>query len=253
MKRATIHLLLSGAVLAAGIALGTPEARANEKPALRITEKKVSAVRVDNARRGDAQKGEVRDHDRRDQRRRGDRGEVRHDRKGKRTRDAVELASRKPQVTRRAPVCVAPNCGVASHNHNHGWKRGHGKVYRPYPVPSHRRDYPRWTRYADAVYVDTTPFFWSASLGVYLGGGAIFVQVGNRPPAGYLFYDPIRNRTFTCLDTYRAWCARRYVQPVVTLVAVPGACGYADGGYYGYGDGYYGEGVHGGVTVSFGF
>jgi hypothetical protein len=102
------------------------------------------------------------------------------------------------------------------------------------------------------VYVENDPFYWSASLGVYLGGGAIFVQVGNRPPAGYLFYDPIRNRTFTCLDTYRAWCARQCVQPVVTLVAVPGAC-YADNGYYGYyGDGY-DTGVHGGLTVSFGF
>ena len=119
MKRATIHLLLSGAVLAAGIVLGTPEARADEKPALRLTEKKVSVVRVDDERPRDERRREVRA---RDERRR-DRGDVRHERKGKRTRAAVDLASRRPRVNRGTSVCVSPHCAVPAHAHGRGSPR----------------------------------------------------------------------------------------------------------------------------------
>jgi hypothetical protein len=136
------------------------------------------------------------------------------------------------------------------------WKggkgRGHKKhapVYVPAPVVRHARPV-----YVDpcpqpVVYVARRPFYECDAMGMYLPKSWINVQIGNRPPRGYVFYDPYCHRTFSTLTRFRAHRRAPGHMVALDIVAVDDLrwegrnayyardyddCGYDDYGYSDY-------------------
>jgi hypothetical protein len=77
------------------------------------------------------------------------------------------------------------------------------------------------------VVVHGSPYFFHAGFGVYFGGVSLSFQIGNVPPAGYAWFDPICNEVFWSLPAYRAHVAHHCHQPVLHAVWLGDvACGY---------------------------
>jgi hypothetical protein len=87
------------------------------------------------------------------------------------------------------------------------------------PIRRHYVLFPAWSRDARAVYWNDRPYFFHASMGVFVSGGSIFVSIGNVPPAGYAYFDPYCGRVFRTIADYRRHCAFEHHPPLVRLIA----------------------------------
>jgi|GEM_PF-4381042 len=114
---------------------------------------------------------------------------------------------------------------AAGPRHSHRVYRSHRHGRRE---ALHRHPWVR--RRARFIEVYDEPYYFHAGLGLYLGGLALEFTIGDRPPEGYLFYDPYCDRVFATLGLYRRYLRRHRVQGTLTLVPVGGFCGV------GYGD-----------------
>jgi len=88
-------------------------------------------------------------------------------------------------------------------------------IYRPRPV--HVRP---WFYGAQRIYVDDSPFYFNAGLGIYVGGLALNIQIGDVPPVGYVFYDPFCGETFWSVADYQAHLRFRPHPAVLSLIRV---------------------------------
>lgn len=151
--------------------------------------------------------------------------------------------------------------------HPRGTVHSHRSVYvkpllvRRYEPIRHRyMPFPFWCHEPRVVYLHDRPFFFHASLGIFVSGASIFVDVGSVPPAGYRYYDPYCRISFGSLVEYRRHCGGRRHQPLVQLIAIEShdhdgcrhdegyCCGYRHGGDHDggdYDDGYYEDAYYG--------
>ena len=103
-------------------------------------------------------------------------------------------------------------------------------VYRYAPVRHRYLPYPVWCAPTSRVHFhDEEPFFFNASLGVFLSGAQFWIQVGNAPPPGYCYYDPYCHETFYSVAEYRGHCGHHH-EPLLQVVALEDGEPY---GYYG--------------------
>jgi hypothetical protein len=101
-------------------------------------------------------------------------------------------------------------------------------VYQP-PVVVRRapvvRVAPWWAVGSPYFWVNTTPYYYNAGLGIYLGGVSLSFQFTNAPPPGYVYFDPYCGYQFASVPAYRAHLA--CVGHAHALQVVPVAtCGY---------------------------
>ena len=212
-KHSLSRLAVAGAVLAIALAAGAGPSVAAPEGRGRGNEKRVEKrekqrkPRVSRAakpnHRQEARSRASRPGDRRDRsearhesRRRDDRREVRHDsRRGDSRYD------------HRGPVIYPDRHRFTVRRHHPGRYviRRHAPrvVFRPrvlINVGGHRP----WYHDARRIYVDDDAFYFNASLGLYLGGLALNVQIGDVAPYGYVYYDPFCGETFWTLTSYRS-------------------------------------------------
>jgi hypothetical protein len=91
------------------------------------------------------------------------------------------------------------------------------------PAPVH---YIRpWYRTAPRFYVDRSPFYFHAGLGIYLGGVFLNLQLTDAAPAGYVFVDPYCDLEFWTVADYRRHLHRHHHRPALRLIQVE-YCGY---------------------------
>jgi len=76
-----------------------------------------------------------------------------------------------------------------------------------------------WWEGAPRVYVQGSPYFFHAGLGVYLGGLGLSIQIGNAAPAGYGYLDPYCGLRFDSLEVCRTHAGAHGHDPVVEVVA----------------------------------
>jgi len=74
-----------------------------------------------------------------------------------------------------------------------------------------------WWTSAPRIYVEKNPYYLNASLGFYVDGAAVQFELGNRPPDGYLWYDPYCGHTFRTASSYRTHCQRHDHPRAVSL------------------------------------
>jgi len=129
----------------------------------------------------------------------GNRGkQVKHRDKTGRVEPAPRAAG-KPVLVRPGRVVVAPPPVVA---------RRHA------PVPVYRRPVvvrrptviqvaPMWAAGAPYFWVNSTPYYYNAGLGIYLGGVSLSFQFTNAPPPGYVYYDSYCGYQFASVAAYR--------------------------------------------------
>jgi hypothetical protein len=152
-------------------------------------------------------------------------------------------------------AAFAPTPASADRWKDKGGHRGpkkHATVYCPAPVVRHA---PRYV-YTEpcsqpVIYVSRRPFYEYRQLGMYVPQSWINVQIGNRAPRGYVFYDPYCHRTFSTLARFRAHKRGPGHMVALDIVAVDDLrwegrnayyardyeeCGYDDGRYNDYGD-----------------
>jgi len=102
----------------------------------------------------------------------------------------------------------------------------HSVVIRPQlvrryePVQRRYMPFPVWCEQPRVAYYDDRPFFFHASLGVFVSGGSIFVDVGNAPPAGYGYYDPYCRTSFRTVVDYRRHCHGQRHGPLVQVISI---------------------------------
>jgi hypothetical protein len=107
-------------------------------------------------------------------------------------RRAPVVVYRRPPVVRRAPaICVAP----------------------------------MWAAGAPYFWVNATPYYFNAGLGVYLGGVSLAFQFTNAPPPGYVYFDPYCGVEFSTVAAYRGHLACIHHAHALQVVPVA-ACGY---------------------------
>jgi hypothetical protein len=116
-----------------------------------------------------------------------------------------------------ASIALAPQADAHSRRYKH--RKHHRQpvvvVHRDAPrtcwtprprIPSARpiwsRPAPSWAG-APCIYVDRSPYYFRTDLGLYISGVAFDFTLTNRPPAGYVYYDPYCHTRFTSLDGYR--------------------------------------------------
>jgi hypothetical protein len=91
------------------------------------------------------------------------------------------------------------------------------------PAPVH---YVRpWYRNASRFYVDRSPFYFHAGLGIYLGGVFLNLELTDAAPAGYVYVDPYCDLEFWTVPAYRQHLHRHHHRPALRLVQVE-YCGY---------------------------
>jgi hypothetical protein len=89
--------------------------------------------------------------------------------------------------------------------------------------------YPVWVESPGDVYVyHDRPFYFHAGFGIYFGSGSLSVQIGDYAPAGYAYYDPYCDLTFTSVATYRRHCHHRHDPLLEIEVAAHGSYEYSD-------------------------
>jgi hypothetical protein len=82
-----------------------------------------------------------------------------------------------------------------------------------------------WYRTAPLFYVDRSPFYFHAGLGIYLGGVLLNLELTDAAPAGYVYVDPFCDVEFWTIEAYRLHLHRHHHRPALRLVEV-GYCGY---------------------------
>ena len=85
-----------------------------------------------------------------------------------------------------------------------------------------------WYYSARRTWYDGRPYYFHAGLGVYFGGVALRIELGNRAPAGYAYYDPTCGETFYSVREYRRHRRHHNHRPVLLAVQVDE---YDDHGY----------------------
>jgi len=90
----------------------------------------------------------------------------------------------------------------------------------------HRRPYR-----AHRVIVYGEPYYYHAGFGLYLGGLALGVRLGNAMPAGYVLYDPYCERRFYSLRAVERHMARCGHERCVSLVQAGDFHEYYEDGY----------------------
>jgi hypothetical protein len=158
-----------------------------QKQKVRGQQKKAKQERGSRYQRGDRQNRDRRSEARHESRRGDDRGRY-QDRRGD-TRDY--RGDRDRYVTGRRHARV-----IVNHRRPHYLPR---VIYRPRPI--HVRP---WFYGARRIYVDNSPFYFHAGLGIFVGGLAVNIQIGDVPPVGYVFYDPFCGETFWSVADYQA-------------------------------------------------
>ena len=72
---------------------------------------------------------------------------------------------------------------------------------RVVPVPT-RTSRPWWVR-EKRVFVRETPYFYNPCVGMYFGGAALDLALGEKPPMGWTYCDPVNSLKFQTLSAYR--------------------------------------------------
>jgi len=146
----------------------------------------------------------------------------------------VEKHNAKPRAHRAEPRARARN---QHHDRDHAYRAPHGDQGRRHSAhrsprfvvrAPHRANrvvncappYRPWYEGAHRVYVQGDPFFFHAGFGVYLGGLALSIEIGDTAPAGCGFYDPYCGTTFAVLDGYADHCRQGRHDPVLSMVVV---------------------------------
>jgi hypothetical protein len=115
-------------------------------------------------------------------------------------------------IARPRPVIVARPRGIVA------WRPGGTIIDRPligYPYAWR----PWWTG-APCLYLDEAPYYFSADLGMYMGGFALDFSVGNVAPAGYVFYDPYCGDRFWTAAAYRHHLRFHHHPAALRVIAV---------------------------------
>lgn len=84
---------------------------------------------------------------------------------------------------------------------------------------------PVWAAGAPYFWVNSTPFYFNAGLGIYLGGVSLSFQFTNAPPPGYVYFDPYCGVEFGSVAAYRGHVACVHHPHALQVVPVT-ACGY---------------------------
>ncbi len=70
------------------------------------------------------------------------------------------------------------------------------------------------------VYWASRPYYEHVTLGVFLPRAWLNIEIGNPPPAGYVFYDPTCDRAFSTMVAYRAHSRDCRHDRVLDIVAI---------------------------------
>jgi len=82
-----------------------------------------------------------------------------------------------------------------------------------------------WHRGARRVVIAGDPFYYNATLGVYLGGVALHLRLANQAPEGYVYYDPTCEARFASIKEYKRHLKRhRHVGGLVVVRACENDC-----------------------------
>jgi Ni/Co efflux regulator RcnB len=73
------------------------------------------------------------------------------------------------------------------------------------------------------VQVDGRRYYYNASFGFYVGGVALDFQLTNRPPHGWVYYDPVCSDEFRTLDAYQMHLHRHDHSGALAMVRVSGS------------------------------
>jgi hypothetical protein len=110
------------------------------------------------------------------------------------------------------------NRGKDYYAKEHRGKNYHGNRWqgrrwnRPYPVWS-----PRPTR---IHYYERRPFYHHTGFNVFFGGDAFWLEVGNVPPPGYIYYDPYCHHTFASVALFRRHIHRHHHPALIEVIVV---------------------------------
>ncbi len=92
------------------------------------------------------------------------------------------------------------------------YRRAYRPVYRPAPYCSVARP---WYVGAPRLVVAGSPYYFHAGLGVYFGGVALTVELGNYAPEGYAYVDPACGELFYSVEGYAIHSQRARHAPVL--------------------------------------
>ena len=184
--------------LGAGSVIATAEAAPQARGKARPEQKARGKQQAPRGQKQKAKQGNAGRYQRGDQGKRGDRSSARHESRRNDDRGRYQDHrgdSRRGHVDRDRFVTGRRHARVIVNHRRPSYLPR--VIYRSRPV--HVRP---WFQDTRRIYVDGSPFFFSAGLGIYVGGLAINIQVGDVPPVGYVFYDPFCGETFWSVADY---------------------------------------------------
>ena len=118
----------------------------------------------------------------------------------------------------RRPVITISSGGCAPHP---GVVRYRRPIYRPVPVPVRYRACDPWYAYAPQASLYGVDSYFHAGLGIYFGGLALSIELGDYAPAGYAYVDPVcGGERWYSVREYRRHAKRHGHQPVLIAEAV---------------------------------
>jgi hypothetical protein len=99
--------------------------------------------------------------------------------------------------------------------------------------------YPFWWPAPYSIhYYDNDPFYFHSGFNIFFGGDAFYINIGNIPPPGYLYFDPYCSVPFANVGLYHEHIDHHH-HPALIRVMVdreyasrPSYGYYHDGNYY---------------------
>jgi hypothetical protein len=79
-----------------------------------------------------------------------------------------------------------------------------------------------WYRDVRRIYVHDDPFYFHAGLGIYLGGLALRLELGDLPPEGFVFYDPYCDMEFWSVSEYHRHLRYHRHPNALTVIVLDG-------------------------------
>ncbi len=79
-----------------------------------------------------------------------------------------------------------------------------------------------WYGQSRRIYVHDDPFYFHAGLGIYLGGLALRLELGDVPPLGFVYYDPYCDERFWSVEDYRFHLRYHHHPQALTVIVLDG-------------------------------
>ncbi len=79
-----------------------------------------------------------------------------------------------------------------------------------------------WYRDVHRIYVHDDPFYFHAGLGIYLGGLALRLELGDVPPPGFVYYDPYCGEQFWSIADYHQHLRYHNHPQALTVILIDG-------------------------------